>query len=127
MGPEEFEGELAPADVRLVVLLPELPRRLDVLLVAGELRQFHGAIVRQDLRGRSVAGIQFQTLYGAVAERYGQAALEPGGLVASPLEAVSLGVALMFGVLGLPHILMRFYTVSDSRTARGSVDLATAF
>jgi cation/acetate symporter len=66
-------------------------------------------------------------LYGAVAERYGQAALEPGGLVSSPVEAVSLGLALMFGVLGLPHILMRFYTVSDSRTARGSVLYATGF
>jgi cation/acetate symporter len=62
-----------------------------------------------------------------VAQRYGQSALEPGGLVTSPIEAVSLGVALMFGVLGLPHILMRFYTVSDSRTARGSVLYATGF
>jgi cation/acetate symporter len=66
-------------------------------------------------------------LYGAVAERYGQAALEPGGLVSSPVEAVSLGIALMFGVLGLPHILMRFYTVADGRTARASVLYATGF
>src|SRR6478735_6329778 len=48
-------------------------------------------------------------LYSAVAARYGQAALEPGGLVKDPVDAVSLGIALMFGLLGLPHILMRFY------------------
>jgi cation/acetate symporter len=65
------------------------------------------------------------TLYAAVATRYGQAALEPGGLVTDPLDAVSLGLALMFGVLGLPHILMRFYTVPDARAARTSVLYAT--
>ena len=57
-------------------------------------------------------------LYAAVAARYGQAALEPGGLVTDPVDAVSLGLALMFGLLGLPHILMRFYTVPDARAAR---------
>src|SRR4029450_9027513 len=57
-------------------------------------------------------------LYGAVATQLGQEALEPGGLVTSPLDAISLGLALMFGLLGLPHILMRFYTVPDARGAR---------
>jgi cation/acetate symporter len=66
-------------------------------------------------------------LYAAVAERYGQAALEPGGLVTSPVEAVSLGLALMLGLLGLPHILMRFYTVPDAKAARTSVLYATGF
>ncbi len=66
-------------------------------------------------------------LYGAVAARYGQGALEPGGLVSDPVDAVSLGIALMFGLLGLPHILMRFYTVPDARAARTSVLYATGF
>ena len=66
-------------------------------------------------------------LYAAVAGRYGQEALEPGGLVTSPLDAVSLGLALMLGLLGLPHILMRFYTVPDARAARTSVLYATGF
>ncbi len=66
-------------------------------------------------------------LYAAVAERYGQRALEPGGLVTDPLDAVSLGLALMFGLLGLPHILMRFYTVPDAEAARASVLYATGF
>jgi cation/acetate symporter len=66
-------------------------------------------------------------LYAAVAERYGQRALEPGGLVTDPVDAVSLGIALMFGLLGLPHILMRFYTVPNARAARASVLYATGF
>jgi cation/acetate symporter len=68
-----------------------------------------------------------EALYAAVAERYGQAALEPGGLVSDPVDAISLGLALMFGLLGLPHILMRFYTVPDARAARTSVLYATGF
>src|SRR4051794_31528414 len=64
-------------------------------------------------------------LFAAVAGRYGQAALEPGGLVTDPVEAVSLGLALMFGLLGLPPILMRFYTVPDAPAARTSVLYAT--
>ncbi|MGA8892141.1 MAG: sodium/solute symporter [Anaeromyxobacteraceae bacterium] len=64
-------------------------------------------------------------LYTAVSAKYGQNALQPGGFVSSPLEAVSLGLALMFGLLGLPHILMRFYTVPDAKAARKSVLYAT--
>jgi len=57
----------------------------------------------------------------------GQKFLEPGGLITSPLEAFSLGLALMFGTAGLPHILMRFYTVPDAKAARKSVFYATGF
>ncbi len=57
----------------------------------------------------------------------GQTALEPGGLVTNPIDAISLGLALMFGLLGLPHILMRFYTVPDAQAARKSVLYATGF
>ncbi len=64
-------------------------------------------------------------LYAQVVAKHGAVALQPGGIVASPLEAVSLGLALMFGLLGLPHILMRFYTVPDAKAARKSVLYAT--
>jgi cation/acetate symporter len=64
-------------------------------------------------------------LFAAAAERYGNAVLAPGKLVSNPLDAVSLGMALMFGTAGLPHILMRFYTVPDARAARTSVFIAT--
>ena len=81
------------------------------------------------LTGMVLAKFHFSPgeLYGAVAAKYGQSALEPGGLVSNPLDAVSLGLALMFGVLGLPHILMRFYTVPDAKAARKSVLVATGF
>ena len=70
-------------------------------------------------------GFSVTNLYAAVVARYGQQALEPGGLVTDPVDAISLGLALMFGVLGLPHILMRFYTVPDAKAARLSVLYAT--
>ena len=66
-------------------------------------------------------------LFRAAAEQYGTAVLAPGRLVSDPLDAVSLGLALMLGTAGLPHILMRFYTVPDAKTARTSVTYATAF
>ena len=51
--------------------------------------------------------------------------MAPGNLIADPISAVSLGIALMFGTAGLPHILMRFFTVSDAKAARKSVFYAT--
>jgi cation/acetate symporter len=57
----------------------------------------------------------------------GEAIMRPGGLVKDPISAFSLGLALMFGTAGLPHILMRFFTVSDAKEARKSVLYATGF
>ncbi|MCM2973225.1 cation acetate symporter [Larsenimonas suaedae] len=57
----------------------------------------------------------------------GAAIMSPGGLVDDPISAISLGLALMFGTAGLPHILMRFFTVSDAKEARKSVFVATGF
>ena len=50
-----------------------------------------------------------------------------GGLVSDPVSAISLGLALMFGTAGLPHILMRFFTVPDAKEARKSILYATGF
>jgi cation/acetate symporter len=57
----------------------------------------------------------------------GLAIMGPGGLVTDPVSAISLGMALMFGTAGLPHILMRFFTVNDAKEARKSVFYATGF
>jgi len=57
----------------------------------------------------------------------GAAIMQPGGLVKDPVSALSLGLGLMFGTAGLPHILMRFFTVADAREARKSVFWATGF
>src|ERR1700722_6703476 len=51
----------------------------------------------------------------------------PGAQVANPISAISLGMALMFGTAGLPHILMRFFTVGNAKEARKSVFWATTF
>jgi cation/acetate symporter len=53
--------------------------------------------------------------------------MQPGGLVKDPISALSLGLGLMFGTAGLPHILMRFFTVADAKEARKSVFWATGF
>ena len=45
--------------------------------------------------------------------------LTPGLLFKNPLDQISLGMALLLGTAGLPHILIRFYTVPDAKTARG--------
>ena len=55
----------------------------------------------------------------------GASILGPGNFVADPVSTISLGLALMFGTAGLPHILMRFFTVSDAKAARKSVFYAT--
>ncbi|MBP2313650.1 cation acetate symporter [Azospirillum soli] len=55
------------------------------------------------------------------------AIMAPGALISDPISAISLGMALMFGTAGLPHILMRFFTVSDAKEARKSVFYATGF
>lgn len=70
-------------------------------------------------------GFDPRALFAAAAAKYGAGVLAPGKLVSNPLDAISLGMALMFGTAGLPHILMRFYTVPDARTARRSVFIAT--
>jgi len=67
-----------------------------------------------------------ETIKGVVGP-VGQKALEPGGQVSNAWDAVSLGIALMLGLLGLPHILMRFYTVPNAKAARTSVLYATGF
>ena len=51
----------------------------------------------------------------------------PGGFIKDPISAISFGMALMFGTAGLPHILMRFFTVPNAREARKSVLWATTW
>ncbi len=53
--------------------------------------------------------------------------MAPGGLIKDPVSAISVGIALMFGTAGLPHILNRFFTVADGTAARNSVAWATGW
>ena len=57
----------------------------------------------------------------------GQAIMGPGNFVKDPVSAISFGMALMFGTAGLPHILMRFFTVPSAKEARKSVMWATGW
>lgn len=72
-------------------------------------------------------GFDYVELFSNVVGKYGDRMLLPGGLVQNPIDTISLGLALMFGTAGLPHILMRFYTVPDAKEARKSVFYATGF
>jgi cation/acetate symporter len=66
------------------------------------------------------------SLFEQAAAKSGKPVLAPGEeVVTGSADAISLGLALMFGTAGLPHILMRFYTVPDAAAARSSVNVAT--
>lgn len=58
---------------------------------------------------------------GLTKEEIGQRFLEPGLFLKNPIDQISLGMALVFGTAGLPHILMRFFTVPTAQDARKSV------
>ncbi len=61
------------------------------------------------------------------AAKVGLSIMGPGGFIKDPISAISFGMALMFGTAGLPHILMRFFTVPDAKEARKSVFWATTW
>ncbi|AVD65611.1 cation/acetate symporter ActP [Serratia sp. CY49633] len=92
-----------------------------VLLLAGA--SFMALMVMKSVN------FDFNTLFAEAVKVHpkGVAIMSPGGLVSDPISALSLGLALMFGTAGLPHILMRFFTVSDAKEARKSVFYATGF
>src|SRR5208337_2415171 len=74
-------------------------------------------------------GFSLEALFAKAVEVHPKslAIMAPGALVTNPIGAISLGVALIFGTAGLPHILMRFFTVADAKAARKSVFYATGF
>lgn len=92
-----------------------------VLLLAGA--TFMALMVMKQV------GFDFNSLFAEAVRIHpkGEAIMSPGGLVSDPVSAFSLGLALMFGTAGLPHILMRFFTVGDAKEARKSVFFATGF
>ena len=74
-------------------------------------------------------GFSTEALFAGAAAVHakGTAIMAPGGLLSNPVDAISLGLGMMFGTAGLPHILMRFFTVADAKEARKSVFYATGF
>lgn len=139
-------GQMVGAGTLIQVLFG-LPYRLAIVLVGGLMVlyvSFGGMIATTWvqitkaallLAGATILAVlvmaqfnfSFEQLFRAAiaAHAKGRAILAPGGLVADPVSALSLGCALVFGTAGLPHILMRFFTVPDARAARKSVVVAT--
>jgi cation/acetate symporter len=77
-------------------------------------------------------GFSFEALFAAAVKIHPKhdaimRSVAPIGSAPNPVEAISLGMALMFGTAGLPHILMRFFTVADAKAARKSVLYGTCF
>lgn len=74
-------------------------------------------------------GFSFENLFSqaVAAHKAGIKIMAPGSLMADPVSAVSLSFALLFGTAGLPHIMMRFFTVPNAKEARKSVFYATGF
>jgi cation/acetate symporter len=77
--------------------------------------------------GFSYASLVGQASAEAAARKVPVALMSPGPLLKDPVNAISLGLGLMFGTAGLPHILMRFFTVTDAKEARKSVLYASGF
>jgi cation/acetate symporter len=65
------------------------------------------------------------TLCQEAVGKFDMGVISPGSYISNPWDALSLGIALMLGTAGLPHILMRFYSVPDAKQARKSVFIAT--
>ncbi|MGY0505737.1 cation acetate symporter [Luteimonas sp. e5] len=80
----------------------------------------HAVEVKSAIAGNAGAGPD-------EARASGLAIMGPGGFIKDPVSAISFGMALMFGTAGLPHILMRFFTVPDAKEARKSVFWATTW
>ncbi len=74
-------------------------------------------------------GFSFEALASKAVDSHklGQDIMAPGGFISDPISAISLGMALMLGTAGLPHVLMRFFTVGNAKEARKSVVYATGF
>ena len=107
-----FGGMLATTWVQLIKA---------ILLLSGSVMMSFGILWHFgfSLEELFLQAVRLHAKHGAI--------LAPGGLVHDPVSTVSLGLALIFGTAGLPHILMRFFTVGNARQARTSVLVATGF
>jgi cation/acetate symporter len=98
-----------------------------VLLLSGATFIALGVLYSFDFSFEQMFTEAINTTRDAKGMMSGEAIMAPGGLVNNWFDAISLGIALMFGTAGLPHILMRFFTVADAKEARKSVFFATGF
>ena len=71
--------------------------------------------------------LDFMAAQAVASHKAGAKIMSPGSLLADPVSAVSLSLGLVFGTAGLPHIMMRFFTVPNAKEARKSVFYASGF
>ncbi|MDB6155843.1 MAG: sodium solute transporter superfamily [Chthoniobacteraceae bacterium] len=115
-----FGGMLATTWVQIIkaVLLMSGSIFLSVLVMKHfhySFTEFFEAISHVTYKDKS--GVEVTKDFLAPGLKYGAAVTKGYG----PLDLISLGLALVFGTAGLPHVLVRFYTVPDAKTARASV------
>lgn len=87
---------------------------------------FLDSVVHNEGVQKQVAKLLGNAAVGMTPEELGQRFLEPGLFLKNPIDQISLGMALVLGTAGLPHILMRFFTVPNAKEARKSVVWAMA-
>jgi len=125
-----FGGMVATTWVQVTkAVLLVLASLLMVVLVwqqYGFFGEFFASVAGDPKVQARVATILGDAARNLTPEQLGQRFLEPGLLFTAPVDQISLGVALVFGTAGLPHILMRFFTVPTVRAARSSVIWAMA-
>jgi cation/acetate symporter len=106
-----FGGMLATTWVQIIKAVLLMAGAIAMSLFVLERVGFNPVELFRDARSESPAGADY---------------LKPGQLYSNPIDTVSLGLALVLGTAGLPHILMRFFTVPDAKAARSSVGWAVA-
>ncbi len=125
-----FGGMVATTWVQIIkAVLLVLASLVMVLLVwsqYGFFGDFFASVVGDPKVQARVAFLLGDAAKNMTPEELGSRFLEPGLLFKAPVDQISLGLALVFGTAGLPHILMRFFTVPTARAARSSVIWAMA-
>ena len=96
-----------------------------VQIIKAALLLFGGTVLA--ILALSRFGFSLDALFTQAVATHGARILLPSTLVSDPFAMISLSAGLVFGTAGLPHILMRFFTVPDAKQARKSVFVATGF
>lgn len=121
-----FGGMVATTWVQIIKAVLLVAASLIIVLLVWTPYGFSLPAFLQDVVGDAKVQARVATLLGdpsknMSAAELGQRFLEPGLYFKAPIDQISLGMALVFGTAGLPHILMRFFTVPTAQQARRSV------
>ncbi|MGE3623580.1 MAG: cation acetate symporter [Bdellovibrionales bacterium] len=121
-----FGGMVATTYVQIIkAVLLVIASTVLVILVWGQygfsLPGYLGAVAADPKVQARVASLLGDAATNMTAQQLGQRFFEPGLYFKAPIDQISLGLALVFGTAGLPHILMRFFTVRTAQAARKSV------